>query len=232
MTECASLSRGRMMRLTRLDECGVPVEGECSTLVSDGFILVTSTPNYQDPEEIQQANANGAMCVDDQSDPALRWVDLNIQFCRVDPDAVNIITNDPLVLNDAAVTPETVGWRLDSALTGTANFALELWSGVPNQTCPASGFALYGYWLWPWVRQARWGEKSVQNGALNLDFTARTQAGGTWGVGPYNVRRDAATPFGPEPLLTAIGATTHEHFEFTYLAPPESACGCQALVIP
>jgi hypothetical protein len=231
MTECASLSRGRMMRLTRLDECGVPVEGTCSTLVTDGVIQVASSYVYQDPEEIQQANANGALCVDDQSDPALRWVDLNIQLCRVDPDAVNIITNDPLVVDDAA-TPETVGWRVDSALTGTANFALEMWSGVPNQICPASGFPLYGYWLWPWVRQATWGEKSVTNGALNLDFTARTQAGGTWGVGPYNVVRDVLTPFAPGPLLTAIGATTHEHFQFTNMAPPESACGCTSLVIP
>lgn len=231
-TQCGSMARGRRMRLTRLDECGTPVEGVCSTLVTGGFVSVVDTPNYQDAEEIVVPNANGESCIDDQSAPALRWVDLAIQFCLVDPDAVNIITGDPLVLDDTAVTPNTVGWRLDSALTGTANFALELWSGVPGQACSVSGFPTYGYWLWPWVTQARWGEKTVSNAGLTLDFTARTQAGGAWDVGPYDIRRDAAVPATEEPLLTAIGATQHAHFQWTTLAPPDAVCGCQELVIP
>lgn len=230
-TQCGSMARGRRMRLTRLDECGEPVEGICSTLVTSGFVSVVSTPNYQDAEEITVANANGDNCIDDRSAPNLRWVDLAIQFCLVDPDAVNIITGDPLVSDDA-VAANTVGWRLDAALSGSANFALELWSGVPGQTCPASGFLNYGYWLWPWVKDAQWGEKTVSNAGLTLDFTARTNAGSTWGVGPYNIRRDATVPATLEPLLTSIGATQHEHFQWTTLEPPAAVCGCTELVIP
>lgn len=228
-TQCGSMARGRRMRLTRLDECGAPVEGACSTLVTGGFVSVVSTPNYQDAEEITIPNANGEACIDDVGDPALRWIDLAIQFCLVDPDAVNIITGDPLVSDDTPVTANTVGWRVDSALTGSGNFALELWSGVPNQACTTTGFATYGYWLWPWVKAARWGEKTVSNAGLTLDFTARTAQGGDWGVGPYDIRRDAAVPATLEPLLTAIGATQHEHFQWTTLAPPEAVCGCTAL---
>lgn len=231
-TQCGSMARGRMMRLTRLDECGAPVESVCSTIVTKGFISVTDTPNYLDPEDITQPDANGDLCVDDQSDPALRWLDLDILFCKVDPDVVNFITGDPLVLDDTAVTPNTVGFRIDTALSGSGNFALEVWSGVPNQTCPASGFVTYGYWLWPWVSDARWGEKVIQNGALTLNFTARTQAGSGWGVGPYDIRRDATVPATEEPLLTAIGPTQHEHFQWTTLAPPTDACGCSELAIP
>lgn len=231
-TQCGPMARGRMMRLTRLDNCGIPVEGVCSTLVTDGFVLVTDTANYQDAEEITQANANGALCIDDQPDPALRWLDLTIQMCRTDPDAVNMMTGDPLVSDDTPVTANTVGYRIDAGLTGSADFALELWSGVPNQVCPPSGFVQYGYWLFPWVRNVQWGETTVGNQGLVLNFTARTQAGSGWGVGPYNVRRDAVTPFGPEPLLTAIGAEQHKHFQWTTLAPPVDACGCQELIIP
>jgi len=230
-TLCFPMARGRVMRLTRLDECGAPVEGVCSTVVTDGFASVTDTANYQDTEEISVPNANGALCIDDQASPALRWLDLAVQMCVTDPDAVNIMTGDPLVLDDA-VAPNTVGYRIDQSLTGSADFALELWSGIPNQTCPASGFPYYGYWLFPWIKDVRWGESTVANAGYLLNFTARTQVGGAWGVGPYNIRRDAVTPATLEPLLTAIGADQPKHFQFTTLAPPTPTCGCTELVIP
>jgi hypothetical protein len=225
------MARGRMMRLTRLDECGAPVEGTCSTVTTDGFVSVTDTPNYQDAEEISVPNANGGLCIDDQSNPALRWLDLAIQMCITDPDAINIMTGDPLVLDDAG-TPNTVGYRIDQSLTGSADFALEVWSGIPNQVCPASGFPFYGYWLYPWVKDVRWGESVVSNSGYLLNFTARTQIGGTWGVGPYNIRRDATLPATLEPLLTPIGTDQPKHFQFVTLAPPASVCGCTELVIP
>jgi len=231
MTQCASLSRGRIARFTRLDECGAPVEGECSTVVTTGFVSVTSTPNYQDPEEIQTLDANGRLCIDDQADPALRWVDHSIVLCNVDPDVVNIITADPLVVDDA-VAPETVGFRLDSATSGTAKFALELWSGIPGQPCDPAGFPTYGYWLYPFLGQSQWGEWAVTNAGLTLTFTARSFAGSQWDVGPYDVRRDAVTPATLEPLLTAITATQHVHFEISSAPLPTAACGCVELVIP
>lgn len=230
-TICGGMARGKRLRITRLDECGAPVEGMCSTLVTEGFILVTDTANYQDPEDITQANADGALCVDDQSDPALRWMDLEIQLCTVDPDAITMMTGDPLVLDDAA-TPNTVGYRIDSALTGTGNFALEVWSGVPGQPCSAAGFTQYGYHLFPWVKQATFQERSVQNGVYTVTLNARTQAGSAWGVGPYNIRRDATVPATLEPLLTAIGATQHYHFQWSTAPLPTAACGCTELVIP
>lgn len=230
-TDCLPMARGKTLRLTRLDECGAPVEGETSTVVT-GFVSVTNTPNYLDPEEISQADANGDICIDDSGAPAFRWIDLSIVLCVTDPFFVNIVTGDPLVVDDTAVTPNTVGWRIDAALTGSANFALEVWSGVSGQACAAGGFPKFGYWLYPWVKHARWGEWTQQNGALLTTFTARTAAGGSWGVGPYNIRRDATTPATLEPLLTTIGATEHLHFQSTTLAPPVAACGATPLVIP
>lgn len=228
MTQCATMARGRRMRLTRLDSCSEPVAGPTGQLVTSGFVLVTTTPNYQDPEEINQPNANGDNCIVEQPNAALNWLDLSIQLCNIDPDAFNIITGNPLVLNDAT-TPESVGFRINQGLTGTANFALELWSGITGQAC-AGGVTRYGYWLYPWVLNAQVGEWSVQNAALTMTLTARTQAGSTWGVGPYNVREDAVAGT-DEPLLTPIDDEDHMHFEITTLAPPPAVCGAQALVI-
>jgi hypothetical protein len=227
-TDCSSLARGRAMRLTRLDECGVPVEGPASTVVTKGYVSVTVTPVYSDVEDITQTDANGDTCIDDQSDPALRWLTLSMVFCLIDPDAINIITGDPLVLDDAAV-PNTVGYRIDQAVTGTANFALELWSGRPGQACGVGETESFGYWLFPYVVQAQWGEWVIENGALTLTLTARTSSGSGWGVGPYDIRRDATVPATLEPLLTAISPTQHVHFQTTSAPIPTAGCGAVAL---
>lgn len=231
-TVCSAQSRGKRMRITRLDECGVPVAGPNSTLVTTGWVSVTATPVYQDQEDIAITNANGDLCIDDQSDVALRWLTLNAVFCNIDPYAINLITGDPLVVDDATPTPDTVGFRWDAGVTGSANFALEVWSGIKGQPCDAEGFVQYGYWLYPFVVQAQIQEYVLENGGLTLSFTARTSPGSGWGVGPYDVRRAALTPFAPEPLVTAIGARQHGHFEVSSAALPAAACGATVLPAP
>lgn len=228
MTQCVTMARGRRMRLTRTDECGVPQTGPTGQLVTDGFVSVANAPNISDPEEINQPNANGDPCIDDQGNPIFRWIDLTMIFCQVDPDAFNIITGNPLVLNDAA-TPESVGFRVDSEVTGTAHFGLEIWSGTTGPAACETGTAQFGYWLYPHVLQARVGEWTVENGALTMTLTARTAGGTGWGVGPYDVRNSVGATPGPAPLLTPIGSSEHLHFEVVDLAPPAAACGAQAL---
>lgn len=230
MTQCVALARASRMRLTRLDSCGAPDPGPTGTLVTDGFINVDSAPNYLDPEEITQLNANGDLCIDDQGNPQLRWVDLTVVMCNVDPDVFNIVTGNPLVVNDASPTPESVGFRINSGLTGTASFAMELWSRVSGQACDPDGNALYGYWLIPFIVQAKVGQWSVANAALTMTFTARTSVDSLWALGPtaYTVRADAATGT-PERILTPIADDDHVHFEIVSVAPPAAACGASVL---
>lgn len=231
-TLCRSFARGKMLRLTRLDDCGVPVVGPNSVVTTEGSVSVTATPVYQDQEEITVTNANGDLCIDDQSDPALRWLTLAAVFCNIDPYAWNIITGDPVDVDDATPTPNTTGIRIDAAVSGSAKFALEVWSGIPNQVCDANGFKEYGYWLYPFVVQAQIGEYVVENAGLTLTFTARTSPGSGWDVGPYDVRRDAATPFTPGPLLTPIGPTQHGLFDVFNAPLPTASCGATALPAP
>lgn len=228
--QCSSMARGRAMRLTRLDACGVPVEGPDSTVVTSGFVQVVTTPVYQDAEEIQVPNANGELCIDDQADPALRWLTTAITFCNINPVAVNILTGDPIVFDDATPTADSVGFRIDAAVTGTAAFALEIWTGIPGQACGVGGTEQFGYWLYPFVVQGQFGEWTVGNAGLTLDITARTSAGSGWGTGPYSdVRRDATTSE-LEPLLTPITETQHMHFEKT--SAPVPPAGCEPLALP
>lgn len=202
-----------------------------STVVT-AFITVTNTPNYQDPTELQQLDANGDLCIDDRSPVQLRWIDLSINLCVTDPFAVNIMTGDPLVVDDAAPTPNTIGWRIDTELSGSASFALEIWTGVSGQACDPAGFPKFGYYLYPWVKDAQWGEWVVGNNVITNTITARAVIGSAWDVGPYNIRRDATTPATLEPLLTPIGPTEAMHFQSTTLAPPTAVCGATELAIP
>jgi len=227
--ECAKMARGKMMRITKLDSCGNIVSGAGATLTTKAFVSGTFTPNYIEAEEISQADANGDRCIDDRSDPSLRWVDISLVVCTTDPTMINLITGDPLVVDDATPTPNTVGFRLDADLTGTANFAMEFWSGIPGQACTVGGFTKYGYWLFPWVQDAQWGEWVIENGALTLTFTARAVFGSPWGTGPYLVRRDAAVPATIEKLLTPIGASQPMHFEVSSAPLPTPACGATVL---
>jgi len=227
--ECAKMARGKVMRITKLDSCGNIVSGAGATLTTKAFVSGTFTPNYIEAEEISQADANGDRCIDDRSDPSLRWVDISLVVCTTDPTMINLITGDPLVVDDATPTPNTVGFRLDADLTGTANFAMEFWSGIPGQACTVGGFTKYGYWLFPWVQDAQWGEWVIENGALTLTFTARAVFGSPWGTGPYLVRRDAAVPATIEKLLTPIGASQPMHFEVSSAPLPTPACGATVL---
>ena len=230
--ECASMSRGKMLRITKLNECGAVVEGVGSSLVAKAFVSATFTPNYQEVQEISVPDANGDICIEDRSPVALRWVDISLVICTLDPTMINLITGDPLVLDDATPTPNTVGFRLDADLTGSASFGLEFWSGITGQACDPAGFTKYGYWLFPWVKDAQWGEWVIQNDALTITLTARAVYGGDWGVGPYDIRRDAVTPATLEPLLTPIGATQPMHYEVSSAPLPTPACGAVTLPAP
>lgn len=218
------------MRLTRLDECGVPVESACSVVTTSGFVSVGVTPVYRDPDEIEIVNANAELCISDRTCPQFKWLELEMEFCQIDPDAWNIITGDALVLNDDTPTPEAVGFRLSGADLCTANFALEIWANVTGAPCTDPDLKPYGYFLFPFVTQGTVGEFTFENDGITLTLSAITKAGSGWGTGPatYLVRRDAVSGT-PEALLTAIGPNDHMHFEQVTVAPPAAVCGCQAL---
>lgn len=230
---CNPYSRVRALRITRLDACGIPVEGPDSSIVTKGFVQAVVTPVYQDAEEIQVLNANGEACIDDQADPALRWITHALTLCNINPLAVSVMTGDPVVFDDATPTANSVGFRIDQGVTGTAAFAIEMWSGVPGQACGVGGTEQFGYWLLPFLVQAQYGEMTFGNSGLTIDITARTSAGSGWGVGPYaDVRRDATTG-DLEALLTPITETQHLHFEATTAPVPAASCEPSALpVVP
>ncbi len=232
MSECPTLIQGTRMRVTLVDECGAPVAGDCSQIVTDGFISVAMTDNVESPDEFKQKNAGGSFCLNQRSEPELNWIETAINLCQVMPELISFITGARLVYDDAD-TPNAVGFGTDSDTYATASFAMELWTNIGRRrggpACTGSSVR-YGYLLLPWLIEGTLADTTIENGPANWTINTITSEGNDWGTGPYDVlldRNGAASP-----LLEAIPTTRHRHMQFTDLAPPDSFCGCQELIIP
>lgn len=223
-----SLIRGRALRVTRLDGCGNPVPGPDSVVASKGFISVGLTANTETGEAINVPNANGDICISDTPAPKFTGYGLEIALCGVNPNLVNLLTNQPLVF-DASAEPLPVGFRMNSGIDlDSSGFALELWSGVPAAACAPGVGQTYGYLLIPFIKGGVLGDLTVENGPVNFTVTgAQSKDGSGWGVGPYDVVLDGTDQ--ESPLLEAIDLRDHLHVQVTNVAPPNTDSDVEAL---
>lgn len=218
------------VRVTQLNSCGLPVTG-CSTVVSDGIITVAMTYEYEEREDFFTKNGDGKFCVRATSAPILKWINLELTWCNVDPELVNILTANPTVLDDAS-SPVAHGYSVDENAPASANFALEGWTRLaPSSNFPCSGGTEYGYFLWPWNLETTMGDVSLENGVANFVTNSRTSSNSPWGTGPYFVdySDNPAGSTTPVALLTPILSTQHSRMFTTRLAPPTASCGCSTL---
>lgn len=223
VAQCFQPIGGNRMRVIGLDACGAVKTGVGSQkIITDGFVSVARTGEYEDPDEFIVKNANGDICLNYRSNPQLKWVNLEMNFCRVDPELFNVVTGSPLVMDDA-VSPAAVGFRTREGVVATVNFSLEIWTNLAGTAC-AGGSVEYGYYLVPWIVQGTLGDLTFENGPISFTVSARSKSGSPWGTGPFNIRNTKVAP-APAKLISAINALDHEHLQVVNLAPPAVACG-------
>lgn len=226
-SECYTVFRVPAVRVTQLDACGVVDDGACAEVTSSGLISVAQSPEYEARQDYFTLNADAQPCITDTAPPILKWINVTIIFCNVDPQLMAMMSGEPLVLDDATI-PNVVGWDTAVGSVNTVNFALETWTRIGGSNACTDGAANYGYFLLPWVTEGVIGDVTLQNGAANFTVTGRTNANSPWGVGPYNVLTNQTGDNAgfPGPMLTAIGSQTHRRLQLVNLAPPTAACGC------
>lgn len=83
--------RGRRARFTRLDSAGVPVVGPCSRVVTDGFVSVVLSAEIEAGEEITLKNAWGEFCISEKSGDLIKWVNVTVKACQIDPDVLDMV---------------------------------------------------------------------------------------------------------------------------------------------
>lgn len=216
--------RGKAFRVTKLDACGKPVTGATNGAVSKGFVKLDMKPQLETATDYKAKNANDELVINSRGRQILRWYDVTIDLIGFDPYVLNLLTGDPLVMNDATV-PEAVGFSNSSGPVGV-NFGLEIWTDLEGQPCDAAGNRQYGYFVVPFVLDGYLADTTVENGPLSVQISgARTSDGSQWGTGPYMVLNTAGTTPAPSKLLTPIGATEHRRLFMTTLAPPVVTVG-------
>lgn len=230
--------RGKRLRVTRVDRCGMPLAGPQSTLVTKGFVTVTYSQAMKDAEDLEQTNADGEICVADRTPPQIKWATVNITLCDVDPALLALMTGMPQVLDYAN---DPVGFRINREIQTDQGFALELWSGTAGDDCqePTSDDILtaeepvmdYGYWLAPAVVEGVIGDIEIGASVSTFTVSGRAVSAPRWGRGPYEVvGADAANT--PGRLLAPIHAGDFIHVQRTSISPPEVTDGPAELTLP
>lgn len=229
-SKCFSLVRGRALRVTRLDGCGGVILGAHSSVVTDGFITVTTTAQVDEGTAISIPNAAGDICILDEPAPQFTGYTVEVAFCGVNPDLIGLMTGQATVLDADDLA---VGFRMNSKVSADdSGFALEMWSNVPAGACDPSAGVGYGYFLIPFLKGGIIGDFTIANDAVNFTLTgARSKDGNSWGVGPYDVvDAGAGATIDESPLLDALDSDDHLHMQLTTVAPPTvSGCGTRSV---
>lgn len=222
------LLRGRTMRVTKLNGCGVPVDGPESVAVTDGYVSVALSADVNEAEEITVTNANGQTCVRDPGCSEFKGYEVEITFCNVDPCLFTMLTGQDTMADGAG---DSIGFKMNSSKKACDYaFALEVWSGVPGVACQGQTdeSGSFGYVLLPFVRAGVIGDFTIENAAVTFTVTgAVTLDGNAWGTGTYDVHdTDGLGTLGPLP--EALDVDDHLLVMYTTVAPPEPTDGCVA----
>lgn len=220
VAQCVTPIKASVMRLVKLNSCGTPVTGSSSSVVvSDGFVSISPSPQYEDGTEYLSKKANGDLCVNDIDPPALKRVDLEMVWCVMDPDAIIIQTGERLLTDSGAITGTGVAFGEGQV---TNRYSLEVWQPVSGvNACNASGQQQYVYWAFPHVGNAKVGDFTFENGVFNFTISSNTFAASLlWGDGPGS---------GTAWISQAVQSGDHYLYNVTTTAPPASACGATTL---
>lgn len=231
-TKCIALVRGRRIRLTRLDNCGRPVFGEDSVVITGGFIAARINAVTTETEAIDVKRADGKTCIYEPAEQNLVGYSVEIQFCNVDPELLSIATGQPVVVGWDGST--VVGFDVDTKVELKQNFALEIWSGAPSDDAceDENAEGEYGWTLLPRISGGMLGDFEIGNAEVTFTLTnGNTREGNSWGVGPYRdiLLNNVGQPAGlPQPISRTLAFRQM----VVNLAPPEEACGARPLLDP
>lgn len=220
--------RGRVIRATRIDNCGVVSYGEASQAVSKSWASVAYTVNTIDTDGIDQRNADGTPGIYEDGTSKFGSFAIEAIFNKVDPEFFELVTKQRVYRNSSG---EAIGFAINADTdTLIEGFGLELWAGAPAGECDENSEEEYGYFLAPFIKGARLGDYTVENGAVTFTITGGTTRSGTgWGTGPYNVIKTAGVP---AKLPSALLSGDHKLMIWVTVPPPEIFYGARPLLDP
>ncbi|MBA4858068.1 hypothetical protein [Nocardia farcinica] len=235
--------KGKRLRATLVDSCGMPLAGPRSRLVTNGFVTATLSPQMREAEDIEQTNADGAICVADRNKAERKWWNAALELCKVSTALYNMLLDWELV---TSFDGKPIGFSDRKTQPDNRGVALELWTGVgADDECTdipttddilvggaGAGITKYGYVLLGVVKEfALSGDLQIGAQVSTFSLTGRTSSPVRWGRGPYNVVAiDSSNTAGR--MLAPMKPGQHLRIFETTIAPPEPTDGACPLVLP
>lgn len=235
-TKCYAMVRGSAIRVT-----GLGRQGQLPDLIP---YAVSKSVTKVTINEVTEAASN-EMLRTEEDEARLHFVrstqtirhTVDIDFLRVDPGVLSLVTGVPLVLRpgtygfgegpfgegpfgEGSSSGDIGGFDSDTKRPA-ASFALEVWSKLAGVYC-ADGQQQYGYTLLPFLKGGHLSGFTFQNGLVSFNLrAAQTRKVPRWGVGPYDLE-------GPHKRLLKVVSRNSTFQNFTTPAvPPTEACGIQ-----
>ena len=175
----AASIQGVCIRVTRLDSAGNLLNGPGDSYVTNAFMRVSFTPEYEEGDEITEKAANGAIAVVYKSPDTLKRINMELAIVEPDPELTNLISGGLLLRrNDLAAggtfanpLSKSVGWAGPAVGDDPAGYgvSIEAWSwaikdGKKDATNP------YFYWVFPYAKLRVSGDRVIENGVMANTF--------------------------------------------------------------
>lgn len=225
--------KGVRLRATKVNSCGLPIEGPGNRVVTDGFVTFQMSPVMQDAEDLEQRNAEGRLCVADRTPPKRKHYGLTLTLCNVNSCLTSLFNGWQ---NEVDYEGKSVGLRDRAEVESDYGVAIEIWTGgradddCPTPTGddifanPTSGKS-YGYLL-VFGTEFQVGDLEIGASVATFTLTGISFEAPQWGRGPYNV-----VPIDgdgtPGRLLFPIAEDQHFSIQRTSVAPPEITPGSE-----
>lgn len=227
------VAKGRVLRATILDACGIPAWGDFAYLASKGFVSINVTANYDDGTELSQTNADGDKCQKFPAKATLTNLSLSVVFCNVDPELYTLASGQPKILDPA--TGKVIGFRINTGVAPLdTSWALEVWSYAQGEVAcdQETGDIPWAYTVWPFLSGGRVSDYAIANDVVTFGIEqALTKDGSGWGVGPYLVVTDADVEAAM--LSDAVDGKDHQIGPvYTTVQPPAETNGLLPLDDP
>jgi len=175
----AASIQGVAIRVTRLDAAGNLLNGPGDSYVTNAFMRVSFTPEYEEGDEITEKGANGAIAVTYKSPDTLKRINLELALVEPDPELNHLLSGGLLLRrnelglggNFNAPVNKSVGWASPGVGDDPAGYgvSLEVWSwaikdGKRDSTNP------YFYWVFPYAKVRQSGDRVIENGVMANTF--------------------------------------------------------------
>lgn len=172
-----------MLRIAILDSCGSVVTGTGSGIVvTDGFVQVQDSPQYDTGDRKIQRNAAGVICVNRKMPDQYTNDELTIDFCNWNPGLVVAALGGRLL--QATQAPTGTGFALGTwGNADLAHWSLEVWQAPPPD-CTSESNLTWPYHAWPHISDGKRGQMTISEDPTILQIIGNTyDASPLWNLG-------------------------------------------------